>query len=219
MVCYLILGKMATKKFLIGIIAGGIIVAAIIAILMNSSTELTSENVTNVVNEDIETGDPTKITKFFVREQGKTMVMSVIADGKIPYDGKKLPISESAKVFGYAWLRLEQSQDMFHHLPDQLTGYMASIKPGDDGSSPERWWNVELVNILQMDPDDPKFCLLYSKKTGGVISVEENELRIEMISSKDISILPPDRAMVIEIIDEQACLTQKGVQILDIRLK
>lgn len=212
---------MTRIKFLAGLIAGGIIVAAIIATLVmnSSSTELTSENLTNVVKEDaIDTGDPTKITKFFVRDQGDMMLMSIITDGKIPHDGKKLPISESAKAFGYAWLRLQTSTDQFHHVPDQLVGYMVSIKPGDDGSSPEKWWNVESVNILQMDPDNPKLCFFYSQKTGGIISVTENELRVDVIPNRDFSSLFPYRAIVIEIEENETCLTGKGVHILDTQM-
>ena len=210
---------MTRIKFLAGLIAGGIIVAAIIAIfVMRGSTELTSEDFTEMKDNVIGT-DPTKITKFSIKERGDMVILSITVDGKIPYDGKQLPISESAKAFGYAWLRLDSSSDQFHHTPDQLIGYMASIKPGDDGLSPEKWWNVESVNILQMDPDNPKLCFFYSQKTEGIISVTENELRVDVIPNRDFSSLFGYRAIVIEIEENETCLTGKGVHILDTYMK
>jgi len=207
-------------KFLAGSIAGGIIVAAIIVTLvMNSSTELTSEEVTNVVKDDfIETGDPTKIKKFTIKEAGNSKFLSITADGKIPHDGKQLPISESAKSFGYAWLRLEEGNEHLHHVNDRLVGYVASIKPGDDGSSPERWWNVELVHIMQMESDDSNFCIVSSKKTFGIISVTQNEIKVEL-TFLESSILPRlDRAMVIAIEYDETCHNGKGVRIFDSKI-
>ena len=193
---------MARKK-MIGLIVGGIFVAAIIATLV--TTDFT------------ETGDPTKITKFAVKKKGETMELSIIVNGTIPYDGKKLPISESVKEFGYAWLRLYPG-DHLGHRPNELKGFMASIKPGDDASSPEKWWNIYYVNFILMDPDDPNFCLFSSQKTGGQAAVTENELRVYMFSSQDPSTLPIDRAMVIEIEDDETCLNGTVVHILDTKM-
>ena len=210
---------MSKIKFLAGSIAGGIIVAAIIVTLvMNSSTELTSEEVTNVVKDDfIETGDPTKIKKFTVEEAGNSKFLSLTADGKIPHDGKQLPISESAKSYGYAWLRLEKGADDFHHIKDSLVGYIATIRPGDDGSSPERWWNVQLVSILQIDPDDP-LCLISSKETFGIISVTQNEIKVELTFLAGSPSPPLDRAMVIAIEYDETCHNGNAVRILDSKI-
>ena len=212
---------MSRIKFLAGSIAGGIIVAAIIVTLVtNSFTELTSEDVFKLVKEDMasKTGDPTKITKFSIKQRGNSMEFSITVDGKIPHDGKKLPVSDSAKAFGYAWLRLGGNFDVFHHTPNQLTGYMVSIKPGDAGFSPEGWWKIESVNIIQMDFDNPYFCMLYSQKTEGITSITENELKVDVILKPILPILPIDRAMVIAIEHDETCLDENGVHILDTKM-
>ncbi len=66
-----------SRKFLAGLIVCGIIVAAIIAIfVMNGSTELTSEDFTEIKDNVVGT-DPTKITKFSIKEIGDVILLNV----------------------------------------------------------------------------------------------------------------------------------------------
>ena len=206
---------MTRIKFLAGLIAGGIIVAAIIAIfVMKGSTELTSEDFTEIKDNVVGT-DPTTIEKFSTKQTSKTITLSITANGTIPFDGRKLPVSEPANEFGYAWLSLTRA-DHFSHLPDRFEGFIISIKPGDDGSNREKWWNIKQVILLQTESD---WCVFSSQDIQGEISVEENELSVIMNLNKESSHIPLDRSMVVEIIDKENCSPNKSVQFLDTKLK
>ena len=208
------------NKIVIGSgIAVAIAIIVVSLVINTNSPELESEDSPMLIkDDDSQIGYSTTIEKFSTRQSSDKITLSVTVNSIIPYDGKKLPISESADSFGYTWLSFTNS-DMFHHSPERFAGFFVTLKPGDDGSSPEKWWKVNQVILLRTEFDTSNWCIFSSIDIQGEISVEENELSVIINLNKGISHIPLHRAAVIEIIDNENCLPQKGVQFLDTKLK